>query len=69
MTDFQNLVDLKKEYLQSKYIMVIKPEAVEAEVARSLDEIVEANTQQINKVMQHLFRASEDNRKILEKLT
>ena len=49
--------------------MVIKPEAVEAEVARSLDDIVEANTQKINKVMQHLFRASEDNRKILEKLT
>lgn len=49
--------------------MVIKPEAVEAEVTRSLDEIIEANTQKINKVMQNLTRASEDNRKILEKLT
>jgi hypothetical protein len=64
-----DLINIKKKFAGQKYIMVIKPEAVEAEVARSLDDIVEANTQKINKVMQHLFKASEDNRKILEKLT
>jgi hypothetical protein len=41
MTDFQNLVDLKKEYLQSKYIMVIKPEQVEAEVSRDIHDMLE----------------------------
>ena len=44
IVDFQDLVDLKVDYIKEKYIMVIKPEQVEAVVTQDSDEVLQANT-------------------------
>ena len=48
IVDFEDLIDVQEIFKGQKYIMVIKPEQVEAEVVRNIEDIVEANTQKIN---------------------
>lgn len=66
IVDFQDLVDLKKEYMKEKYIMVIKPEQVEAVFSRNIDDILETNTQKINEVVKNIKIMSQDTKRIPE---